>query len=62
MKKVLRHSTIALTSDTYTSLLPELHQEIAEKAAKLVPRARLAGAKKKNRDASAHASLTQKAS
>jgi integrase len=39
VKEVLRHSTIALTSDTYTSLLPELDREVAEKAAKLVPRA-----------------------
>ncbi len=40
IKEVLRHSTIALTSDTYTSLLPDLDREIAEKAATLVPRAR----------------------
>jgi integrase len=40
VKEVLRHSTIALTSDTYTSLLPELDREVAERAAKLVPRAR----------------------
>jgi integrase len=40
VKETLRHSTITLTSDTYTSLLPELDREIAEKAAKLVPRAR----------------------
>jgi integrase len=39
IKEVLRHSTIALTSDTYTSLLPELDREVAEKAAALVPRA-----------------------
>ncbi|MBV1936523.1 hypothetical protein KUF83_08085 [Streptomyces sp. BV286] len=39
MKEMLRHSTIALTSDTYTSLLPELAREVAEKAAALVPRA-----------------------
>jgi hypothetical protein len=38
VKEVLRHSTIALTSDTYTSLLPELDREVAEKAAALVPR------------------------
>jgi integrase len=38
VKEVLRHSTIALTSDTYTSLLPELDREVAEKAASLVPR------------------------
>ncbi|GGQ74872.1 hypothetical protein GCM10010145_50740 [Streptomyces ruber] len=39
VKETLRHSTITLTSDTYTSLLPELDREIAEKAAKLIPRA-----------------------
>lgn len=43
IKETLRHSTIALTSDTYTSLLPEVDQVIAEKAAALVPRARKAG-------------------
>jgi integrase len=40
VKEVLRHSTIALTSDTYTSLLPELDREVAEKAAAVVPRTR----------------------
>lgn len=40
VKETLRHSTITLTSDTYTSLLPELDREIAEKAAKLIPRSR----------------------
>nr|WP_307805140.1 tyrosine-type recombinase/integrase [Streptomyces sp. VRA16 Mangrove soil] len=40
IKETLRHSTITLTSDTYTSLLPEIDMEIAEKAAALVPRAR----------------------
>ncbi|MFF7155282.1 tyrosine-type recombinase/integrase [Streptomyces sp. NPDC008139] len=45
VKEVLRHSTIALTSDTYTSLLPELDREVAEKAANLVPRAVTSGAK-----------------
>ncbi|WSD11720.1 hypothetical protein OH738_21255 [Streptomyces hirsutus] len=44
MKETLRHSTITLTSDTYTSLLPELDREIAEKAAKLIPRSRPAAA------------------
>lgn len=44
VKATLRHSTITLTSDTYTSLLPELDREIAEKAANLVPRSRLAAA------------------
>jgi integrase len=36
VKETLRHSTITLTSDTYTSLLPELDREIAEKAVKLI--------------------------
>lgn len=31
VKATLRHSTIALTSDTYTSRLPQLDGEIAEK-------------------------------
>ncbi|MGW4731872.1 site-specific integrase [Streptomyces shenzhenensis] len=40
VKKVLRHSTIQLTSDTYTELLEETDRDIAENAAGLVPRAR----------------------
>lgn len=40
IKETLRHSGIQLASDTYTSLLKEVDQEIAEKAASLVPRAR----------------------
>jgi integrase len=40
IKETLRHATIVLTSDTYTSLLPSLNREVAEKAANLVPRAR----------------------
>lgn len=40
VKKVLRHSTIQLTGDTYTELLEEVDRDIAEKAAGLVPRAR----------------------
>ena len=43
VKEVLRHPTIALTSDTYTSLLPELDREVAERAAALVPRNSTAG-------------------
>lgn len=42
VKETLRHSTITLSSDTYTSLLREVDLEIAEKAAALVPRARKA--------------------
>ncbi|NGO45814.1 hypothetical protein G6048_27980 [Streptomyces sp. YC419] len=67
VKETLRHSTITLTSDTYTSLLPELDREIAEKAAKLIPRSRPAAADSSAPTAidpqatgtSAHASLTQ---
>ncbi|WP_328561366.1 site-specific integrase [Streptomyces coelicoflavus] len=67
VKETLRHSTITLTSDTYTSLLPELDREVAEKAARLVPRSRPAAAgssapvAKNPQDTgpSAHASLTQ---
>ncbi|GAA5032988.1 site-specific integrase [Streptomyces siamensis] len=40
IKETLRHSTIKLASDTYTSLLQEVDLEIAERAAALVPRAR----------------------
>ncbi|MFF6954457.1 tyrosine recombinase XerC [Streptomyces iakyrus] len=40
IKETLRHSTITLTSDTYTSLLPEVDQAAAEAAVRLVPRAR----------------------
>jgi len=63
VKETLRHSTITLTSDTYTSLLPELDREIAEKAAKLVPRSRPAAngstSDPQATSTSAHASLTQ---
>lgn len=38
IKETLRHSTITLTSDTYTSLLPEVDREVAEGAVRLVPR------------------------
>ena len=62
VKATLRHSTIALTSDTYTSLLPELDQEIAEKAANLIPRGRQEPAVQGDAAPSAHASLTQEAS
>ncbi|MFJ3758969.1 hypothetical protein [Streptomyces sp. NPDC090080] len=37
VEEILRHSTITLPSDTYTSLLPEPDREIAEKAVKLIP-------------------------
>ncbi|MCF3960586.1 site-specific integrase [Streptomyces fuscigenes] len=40
IKETLRHSTIVLTSNTYTSLIREVDQTAAERAAALVPRAR----------------------
>ncbi|MFH0243618.1 tyrosine recombinase XerC [Streptomyces sp. HK10] len=40
IKETLRHSTITLAGDTYTSLLREVDKEIANAAAALVPRAR----------------------
>ena len=40
IKETLRHATITLTSDTYTSLLPDIDREVSEKAARLVPRSR----------------------
>uniref|UniRef100_UPI003F685E80 hypothetical protein n=1 Tax=Streptomyces polyasparticus TaxID=2767826 RepID=UPI003F685E80 len=63
MKATLRNSTITLTSDTYTytSLLPELDREIAEKAAGLIARARESTAVPEDPEPSAHASLTHEA-
>ncbi|MET8880660.1 site-specific integrase [Streptomyces rubiginosohelvolus] len=40
IKETLRHSTITLTSDTYTSLLPEVDLAVAEAVAALIPRRR----------------------
>ncbi|MFJ8043848.1 tyrosine-type recombinase/integrase [Kitasatospora sp. NPDC096147] len=37
VQEVLGHSTIAMTADTYTSVLPALDRDSAEKAAALVP-------------------------
>lgn len=54
-KVKLRHSTIVLTSDTYMTLFKEAEEELAEKAAAVVPRAR----RSKIDSTSAHASLTQ---
>jgi integrase len=39
IKEMLGHSSITITSDTYTSLLPQVDRSIAEAAARLVPRA-----------------------
>ena len=48
VSEMLGHSSIKITSDTYTSVLPELVKDAAEAAAKLVPLQRKA-------DAAAHA-------
>ncbi|MFJ2631098.1 tyrosine recombinase XerC [Streptomyces sp. NPDC087422] len=58
VKEVLRHATIQLTSDTYTSLFKDVDRALAEKAAALVPRARQEGTGEITRT-SAHAPLTQ---
>ncbi|MEU6089080.1 site-specific integrase [Streptomyces sp. NPDC047085] len=42
IQEMLGHSSITITADTYTSLLPEADLAIAEAAARLVPRARVA--------------------
>jgi integrase len=40
VQEMLRHSSITITADTYTSVLPELAKQAAEKAAAIVPRRR----------------------
>lgn len=40
IKETLRHGTIQLASDTYTSLLPQVDQEVARNAESVVPRVR----------------------
>ncbi|MEV6959335.1 hypothetical protein AB0M97_09040 [Streptomyces sp. NPDC051207] len=40
IQEMLGHSSITITADTHTSLLPEADLAIAEAAARLVPRAR----------------------
>jgi integrase len=60
IKETLGHSGIAISSDTYTSLLPEVDRAVAEAAAALVPRQRTKP-QSKIVDTSAHASLTQEA-
>jgi integrase len=40
---MLRHSSLAITSDTYTNVLPELAREAAEASVSLVPRAVVVG-------------------
>lgn len=55
IKETLRHGTIQLASDMYTSLLPQVDQEVARNAEGVVPRAR----RPLPSDTAAHASLTQ---
>jgi len=38
VQAMLRHSSITITADTYTSVLPELARGAAEKTAAIVPR------------------------
>jgi len=40
---MLGHSTIAITADTYTCVLPEVAREAAEAAVRLVPPVGLSG-------------------
>lgn len=40
VQEMLGHASIAITADTYTSVLPEVAREAAEAAARLVPRER----------------------
>ncbi|MDX3402971.1 site-specific integrase [Streptomyces sp. ME01-18h] len=72
IQEMLGHSSITITADTYTSLLPEADLAIAEAAARLVPRARKAeesvpdhadpsGDMREINSPSAHAPLTQTA-
>jgi integrase len=41
VQEMLRHSSITITSDTYTSVLPQVAQETAAKVASMIPRSRL---------------------
>jgi integrase len=43
VQAMLRHSSMAITADTYTSVLPEVAADIAEKIAAIVPRQAAAG-------------------
>ncbi|MGP4027500.1 hypothetical protein [Actinomadura sp. 3N407] len=38
VQALLRHSSLAITADTYTGVLPEVARQAAEAAAALVPR------------------------
>jgi hypothetical protein len=44
VSEMLGHSTIVITADTYTSVLPEVARQAAESAAAIVPRNRRPGA------------------
>ncbi|WP_046505923.1 site-specific integrase [Streptomyces odonnellii] len=55
IKETLRHGTIQLASDTYTSLLPQVDKEVASNAEAMVPRAR----RERPSGTPAHAPLTQ---
>ena len=71
IKEMLGHSSIAITSDTYTTLLPQVDRALAEAAARLVPRMQKptavppqdaeSAAEPAKITPSAHASLTQTA-
>lgn len=43
VQAMLRHSSVTITSDTYTSVLPDVARQAAEAAVALVPRAAAAG-------------------
>lgn len=58
IKETLRHGTIQLTSDTYTSLLPQVDMEAAKNAEAQVPRAR----RPEPSGTAAHAAFTQQPS
>lgn len=40
VQEMLRHSSITVTSDTYTTVLPEVARAAADKTAMIIPRAR----------------------
>jgi integrase len=67
IKEMLGHSSIGITSDTYTTLLPQVDRAIAEAAVRLVPRANMprkvaqSTTNTEPTGPSAHASLTQTA-
>ncbi len=50
VQEMLGHSSMGLTSDTYTSVLPEVARDAAEAAAHLVPRQNTPGLTSGSRD------------